>query len=204
MCKPRHLIGIIVLAASAAHGQSLTGRVVGVSDGDTITVLDAAHRQHKIRLTGIDAPESGQSFGTSSKKALSDCAFGKQAAIEGDKLDRYGRTLGKVVVGGVDCNLRQISLGLAWHFKRYASERPRAESDAYAAAETAARNARHGLWADAAAPTPPWDWRSGGQQAHAASKEMSGECACATGGSCSGKRGGEYCLTPSGTRKYVR
>ena len=137
------------------------------------------------------------------KKTLSDCAFGKKVVVEGDKLDRYGRTLGKVIASGVDCNLRQVVAGVAWHFKQYAKERPAVESAAYAAAEDAARAAKRGLWADAA-PMPPWEWRSGGQQAHASNKEMSGECACATGASCTGKRGGEYCLTASGTRKYVR
>ena len=88
--------------------QAVTGRVVGVSDGDTITLLDADKHQHKVRLASIDAPESGQAFGRRSKQTLSDCAFGKQATLTGDKVDRYGRTVSKVMVAGVDCNLRQV------------------------------------------------------------------------------------------------
>ena len=182
--------------------EPIVGRVVGVADGDTLTVLDALKHQHKIRLSGIDAPEGGQAFGQRSKQALSDCAFGKQVTVDGDKLDRYGRTIGKVMVGNIDCNLRQAELGMAWHFKKYASERPPTENKRYAAAEDAARAAKRGLWADTRA-MPPWEWRDGGQQAHAAAKESSGQCDCATAQVCTGKRGGSYCLTDAGKKRYL-
>jgi endonuclease YncB( thermonuclease family) len=126
----------------------LAGRVIGVADGDTITILDALKRQHKIRLSGIDAPEGDQAFGQRSKQTLSDCAFGKEATVEGDKTDRYGRAVGRVVVAGADCNLRRVELGMAWHYVKYAGERPASESKAYAAAEVAARAAKRGLWVD--------------------------------------------------------
>lgn len=204
----RGLIAIAALVlfgnfAAPAIAQPLLGKVVGVADGDTITVLDVQKRQHKIRLSGIDAPEGGQAFGNRSKQTLSDCAFGKQASVEGDKTDRYGRTIAKVLVNGIDCNFRQVELGMAWHFKKYARERPAAESKAYAAAEDAARAAKLGLWSDIHA-MPPWDWRAGGQQAAAEAKESSGECSCATEKVCTGKRGANYCLTPSGSKKYLR
>ena len=186
---------------------ALEGRVVGVSDGDTLTVLDGDKRQHKIRLSGIDAPESGQAFGNRSKQALSDCAFGKAATVTGDKTDRYGRTVARVSVAGVDCNRRQIELGMAWHYKKYAGEQPAAERAAYAAAEDAARAAKRGLWADPHA-MPPWDWRNGdgpgtqkGEQSRA---HDAGDCDCETGGVCAGKRGGQYCLTANGGRRYVK
>ena len=152
--------------------------------------------------SGIDAPEGGQAFGNRSKQTLSDCAFGKQITVDSDKSDRYGRRVGKVTVNGVDCNLRQIEQGMAWHYVKYASERPAAESKAYAAAEVTARTAKHGLWADAHAMAP-WDWRDGGQQAHAAAKESSGDCDCSANKTCTGKRGGSYCLTDSGTKRYI-
>lgn len=186
---------------------ALDGRVVGVSDGDTLTLLDADKRQHKIRLSGIDAPESGQAFGSRSKQALSDCAFGKTAIVTGDNTDRYGRTVAKVSVAGVDCNRRQIELGMAWHYKKYAGEQPVAERTAYAAAEDAARGEKRGLWVDPHA-MPPWDWRNGdgpgtqkGEQHRA---HQAGECDCGSGGSCPGKRGATYCLTESGQRRYLR
>ena len=124
------------------------------------TLLDADKHQHKVRLAGIDAPESGQAFGRRSKQTLSDCAFGKQATLIGDKVDRYGRTVAKVMVSGVDCNLRQVMLGLAWHYKAYEREQSAPDRDAYANAERDARKARSGLWADAK-PVPPWEWRNG-------------------------------------------
>lgn len=180
----------------------VVGRVVGVADGDTLTVLDALKHQHKIRLSGIDAPEGGQAFGQRSKQSLSDCAFGKQVVVDGDMLDRYGRTVGKVTVGSVDCNLRQLEFGMAWHFKKYANERPAAESKTYATAEDAARAAKRGLWVDTNA-MPPWEWRKGGQQAYTLAKESSGQCDCSTAQVCTGKRGGSYCLADNGKKRYL-
>ena len=157
----------LAVGSAPLSPQPLVGRVVSVADGDTITVLDAQKRQHKIRLSGIDAPEGGQAFGNKSKQTLSDCAFGRQVSVEGDKLDRYGRTITRVVVDRVDCNLRQVELGMAWHYKKFASERPAAESQQYAAAEAVANATKRGLWSDLDA-MPPWEWRGGGQQAEAA------------------------------------
>jgi len=100
---------LLFLPASAQQPQqAITGRVVGVSDGDTITVLDAGQRQHKIRLDGIDAPESSQDFGKRAKQSLSDLVFGKSVTVIGNKTDRYGRTVGKVLCDGRDVNLEQI------------------------------------------------------------------------------------------------
>lgn len=100
----------------------ITGKVVSVADGDTITVLDADKTQHKIRLNGIDAPEKAQPFGQLSKQSLSDLVFGKTVQIDANKVDRYGREVGKVLVDGVDTNLEQVRRGLAWHYKAYQRE----------------------------------------------------------------------------------
>jgi len=136
----------------------VVGNVIGVSDGDTIALLDPSNRQHKVRLAGIDAPESRQAFGQRSKEALSECALGKAAIVEGRKVDRYGRLVGKVVVGGADCNLRQIQLGLAWHYKRYEGEQPALDRARYSGEEASAREGKRGLWKHPA-PIPPWDFR---------------------------------------------
>lgn len=136
----------------------VTGRVVGVTDGDTITVLDNTNIQHKVRLAGIDAPEKKQPFGQRSKQSLSDCAYDKTATVQGNKLDRYGRLVGKVLVSGVDCNLRQINLGLAWHYKKYMNEQAPDDRLTYAQAEDDARSKKAGLWSDVNA-MPPWEWR---------------------------------------------
>src|SRR5512139_1143732 len=110
---------VLALLATAAHADTLMGRVVGISDGDTLIVLDATNTQHKIRLSGIDSPEKRQPFGQVCKQSLSDLAYGRTVAVEANKRDRYGRLIGKVLVGGEDANLEQIRRGCGWHYKRY-------------------------------------------------------------------------------------
>lgn len=131
---------------------------MGVSDGDTVKVLDASNTQYKIRLMGIDAPEKKQAFGNKSKENLSDLVFNKQVTVEYSKQDKYGRTVGRILVNGVDANLEQVKAGLAWHYKQYQREQSVGDRAAYAQAEEQARSAHLGLWADPD-PTPPWDWR---------------------------------------------
>ena len=148
----------VLLLALQAQADNLVGKVVHVADGDTLTVLDDAKTQHKIRLAGIDAPESKQAFGQVSKHSLADQVAGQVVAVEWDKVDRYGRKVGKVILGSQDANLRQIQLGLAWHYKAYAQEQSPADRKAYAEAELVAKAAKLGLWKDAA-PEPPWEFR---------------------------------------------
>ncbi len=136
----------------------LVGQVVGVTDGDTITVLDEQHIQHKIRLAGIDAPEKAQAFGQRSKEHLSSLVFGRRVTVETEKQDRYRRTVGKVVIEGRDANLAMVVAGLAWHYKKYQEEQSPSDRLLYADAEREARDMRRGLWQDAAL-TAPWDWR---------------------------------------------
>ena len=141
-----------------ANAETITGRVVGIADGDTVTVLDAAKVQHKIRLSGIDAPEKAQPFGNRSKESLSDLAFDKTVTVETDKRDRYGREVGKILVNGRDVNLIQVERGMAWHYKAYEREQSPSDRKLYDAAEIGARAARRGLWRDTE-PVPPWDVR---------------------------------------------
>lgn len=152
------ILGLVLFSVAAAKGE--TYRVVGVSDGDTLTALDESKRQIKVRLAGIDAPERGQDFSNRAKQNLSRMVFGKQVTLEGGKIDRYGRLVAKVVVGGVDANLEQIKAGLAWHFKRYANEQTLKDRREYAAAEVEARKAKRGIWS-IASPVAPWDFRDG-------------------------------------------
>jgi endonuclease YncB( thermonuclease family) len=114
------LIGFCTVIAARAATHIIEGRIVGITDDDTITLLDADHRQHKIRLDGIDAPESKQPYGNVSKRHLSDLAFNREAVAECHKIDRYKRSVCRVLVDGVDVCLEQIQAGMAWHFKRYA------------------------------------------------------------------------------------
>ena len=154
----RATVATLLWSLALGAAADIQGRVIGVSDGDTVTVLDADKVQHKIRLAGIDAPELRQAFGRRSKEALSACAFGKEAAVVGNKIDRYGRLVGKVLVLGDDCNLRQVELGLAWHYKAYEREQSFTDKAAYGLAEIRAQESQLGLWKDLS-PQPPWDYR---------------------------------------------
>lgn len=154
----RFLLLAAALLACPSYAETLQGRVVGVTDGDTVTVLDTATTERKIRLMGIDAPEKKQAFGRKSKESLSALVFNKQVTVEYSKRDRYGRTVGKILVNGTDANLEQVKAGLAWHYKQYQKEQSIEDRVAYARAEEQARAEKRGLWVDAD-PTPPWDWR---------------------------------------------
>ncbi len=94
---------------------------MGITDGDTITVLREG-QPVPVRLEGIDCPERGQDFGTRAKQATSDLAFGETFQVEVRDHDRYGRIVGRVFVGDTDVSLALVEQGLAWHFKRYSSE----------------------------------------------------------------------------------
>jgi endonuclease YncB( thermonuclease family) len=148
----------------AAHGD-IAGKVVSDTDSDTIKALDETNTEHKVRLTGIDAPERGQPFGTASTKSLNRMVAGKQVRVESSKSDRYGRILGKVWVQPVDCptcgktldaNHAQILAGVAWWYRYYAKEQSPDDRGRYELAEDEARKRKWGLWAD---PNPinPYD-----------------------------------------------
>lgn len=189
-----------ILFAGLANAVTLLGKVVGVSDGDTITVLDASKTQFKIRLEGIDAPEKAQPFGQKSKEHLSDLVFGKQVIVESNKTDKYGRTVGKVLINGKDANLEQVRSGFAWHYKEYQKEQSAADRVVYANAETSAQSSKSGLWRDTK-PMPPWEWRHGGKNEPTVASSASG-CACGGTALCIGPKGGQYCIAPNGKKKY--
>ena len=171
------LVCLFALSNFAAHAatQTFDARVVGVADGDTITVLDANKVQHRIRLAGIDAPEKGQPFAERSKQTLRRMVMGRNARIEWDEQDRYGRLVGKVWVtpAGINCaqepcpktldaGRAQLTVGLAWHYLgRHQDEE---DSLAYEFDEMEARARRVGLWSEPD-PVAPWDWRHGNAKA---------------------------------------
>jgi len=153
------LIGAFGLVSAIAMAAEFSGMVVGVSDGDTIKVLDDTHHVRVVRLMGIDAPEKAQAWGQRSKQSLSDLVFQKTVSVQWSKLDKYGRTVGKVVMSeGLDVCLEQITLGMAWHYKQYAGEQPADDRGQYAEAKEMARKSGVGLWQDKG-PVPPWVWR---------------------------------------------
>lgn len=103
-----------------AASWSVEGHVAGVSGGDTLTFLDRNKTQHKIRLSGIDAPEKGQVFGDRSKESLSRLVFDRQVEAHCHKKDRFGREVCKVMRGSMNVNFEQIKAGMAWWYRKYA------------------------------------------------------------------------------------
>jgi len=104
------LFGLTLAFSLLAHGETINGRVVGISDGDTLTILDASNTQFKIRLAAIDAPEKSQPFGQRGKQKLSDLCYGKSASINVVSMDRYGRTVGDIDCAGINANQAMYSI----------------------------------------------------------------------------------------------
>jgi len=149
---------VLLLQAPAVHAVEWVGTVVGIADGDTLTLLDDGKTPHRIRLDGIDAPERTQDHGQRARQSLAGMAHGRRAVAACPKTDRYGRAVCRVTVDGVDVGLEQIRRGLAWHYVKYANEQSPADRVRYAGAEEQARITRLGLWSTSAA-VPPWDFR---------------------------------------------
>lgn len=151
---PGRLLAFLLLGASAAPAPgSFQARVVSITDGDTFTVLDQ-RRQIRIRLYGVDCPESGQPFHRRATQRTAELIFGKTVTIEPRSRDRYGRLVASVLLtDGRSLNHLLVAEGLAWHYRQFA---PRDYT--LARLEQSARRARRGLWQDPA-PVPPWQWR---------------------------------------------
>ena len=148
------LLVSLLFTFNDARAEVLIGKVVGITDGDTITVLDAGKTEHKVRLMGIDAPEKKQDFGNESKKALSYYIYQKEVTVEYKKQDRYKRKVGKVILDNQDICLQMVKDGMAWHYKDYEKEQSKTDRDLYSQAELKARESRLGLWQDSKATAP--------------------------------------------------
>ena len=165
------LIVAVLLLTSPASAETLPGRVIRVADGDTLTVLVGAQNKIKVRLAGIDAPDRAQPFGERSRQNLARLVAGKTVEVRWHKRDRDGRVVGQVWVVSpdarcqgagcpktLDAGFAQLTVGLAWHFKKYAQEQSEEDRERYAFAEQEARARKAGLWRDREA-VPPWEWR---------------------------------------------
>lgn len=148
------LAAAIVLIITPASAQPITARVVGVHDGDSITVLTSENNQIKIRLAEIDAPELSQPYGKKAKQLLSLMVFGKDVSITPLTIDKYGRTVGRVYQAQTDINLAMVQTGAAWAYQKYLTDK------SFLDAEAEARKAGAGLWAlEPDQVMPPWEWR---------------------------------------------
>jgi endonuclease YncB( thermonuclease family) len=145
------LVALVLWSVPAFTQARFAGKVVGVTDGDTISVMRDG-RSVRVRLEGIDCPERGQDFGARAEQFTSEMAFGKDAAVEVRDVDRYGRLVARVTVGGEDVSLALVRSGLAWHYTKYSRDPELAE------AEMAAKSAQLGLWSRSD-PIPPWEFR---------------------------------------------
>lgn len=149
--KARPSLALVLLVTPLLWCETYIGKCVGVSDGDTISVMKAG-RAVKIRLEGIDCPEMGQDFGTRAKQFTSGMVYGKDVEVKEYNRDIYRRTVARVYIGGQDVSLELVKAGLAWHFKKYSSDPVLAE------AEVEARRGKRGLWS-MPNPVPPWEYR---------------------------------------------
>jgi endonuclease YncB( thermonuclease family) len=150
----RGLCLALLLATAPAFAAEITGRVVGITDGDTLTLLSDKRRQIRIRLAEIDTPEARQPYGTRARQALAALTFGRRVTVVVLGTDRYGRKLGRVIAGGTDVNATMVRLGAAWVYRAYSDD------PELLRLEAEARAARRGLWAlPEAQRQPPWEWR---------------------------------------------
>ena len=188
------LYGFLALLAGPLLAAEYAGRVVGVSDGDTLTLLvpdGARFKQVRVRLAEIDTPESHQPYGNRARQALSDLAFNQQARVVVQDTDRFGRTVGRVYVGDVDVNAELVKQGAAWVYRQFARDQ------SLFRLEEQAKAAKRGLWGlPETERCPPWDWRRGtcatasapAARAPAALTAAPTSAASGSGFTCVGKR----------------
>jgi micrococcal nuclease len=154
--KTRKMVRFVIIGLLLMMGCGVVtefeGKVVGVADGDTVTVLLQDNTSVKIRLEGIDCPEAKQDFGQKAKQATSELCYGKAVRVVKSGEDRYGRTLGFVFVDGVCVNEELLKMGMAWHYKKYNQD------EKLAKLEEEARREKVGLWVMESA-VAPWEFR---------------------------------------------
>ncbi|MGI0120319.1 thermonuclease family protein [Zooshikella sp. RANM57] len=177
------LVALLIAALPSFALADIVGKVVSVADGDTITVLDDSKKQHKIRFAEIDTPEKAQPYGSKAKKALSDLIFSKTVEVREHDVDRYGRIVGHVYLGGTWINAEMVKQGHAWVYRAYSKNKN------LLALEQEAKAAKRGLWAlSEAQQMPPWEWRK--QQRSGKKTQTQAKAQNSSSGKCGTKR---YC-----------
>ncbi len=152
MRKCLQIVFLILLFCSYANSLELVGKVIKVSDGDTITLLTDDKVSHKIRLNDIDAPEKKQAFGNKSRDNLASYIAGEIVTVKYKSKDKYGRVLGTIYFDNLDINLQQVKNGYAWVYKQYS------KNQTYYQEEQKARDLKKGLWIEKE-PIAPWEFR---------------------------------------------
>lgn len=150
---------VILLQFAVAANQFKKARVVELTDGDTLKVLDLENHLWNIRLAEIDTPEKGQPWGKQAKQALAAKIFGKEVQIIITGKDRYGRWIGRIYLAGRDINQEMVREGHAWVYRKYLKDRTLLDDESYA------RYSGLGLWSlPKSLRTPPWEWRRTGKK----------------------------------------
>lgn len=144
-------VGLLLLAVSS-QAATVSVKVVGITDGDTVTVIDNTKKSYKVRLDQIDAPERRQAYGNRAKQHLSALVYKKTVMMDWNSKDRYGRILGTLFYQGKNINYQMVADGYAWAYTKYL------RNQIYLDAQKVAKRERLGLWSDEN-PIPPWDWR---------------------------------------------
>ncbi|KJS02668.1 MAG: hypothetical protein VR65_04860 [Desulfobulbaceae bacterium BRH_c16a] len=180
-CLLIHLIILLLLLpAGLSFSQTITGKVISVADGDTITILTSNKEQIKLRLSGVDTPEGGQAWGQKAKAFTSSMVKGKQVRVEPKTIDRYGRTVAIVFVNGKNLNEQIVAYGHGWVYRNYCKA---SYCDNWLKLEATARDAQVGLWADKSNITPPWEWRQQQRNSNNAASVRGGNKSYLTGNS---------------------
>lgn len=165
MINRRYIIAAILILFAiinqAFAENTISGKVVSIADGDTITILDSSNTQHKIRIYGVDCPESHQDYGQKAKQFTSDMVFGKTVEVRVMATDRYGRTVGVVNIGGKCLNEELVKNGMAWFYGQYCKASFCSQWNRY---QEEARSRKIGLWS-IQNPIPPWEFRRGSSKA---------------------------------------
>lgn len=147
---------LLLSVANVAMSESIKGRVVGITDGDTFTLLTPDLREVKIRVAEIDAPERGQPYATRSRQHLANLIFQQEVTVDVEVVDRYGRPVGRPMVGDVDVAVEMIRSGAAWVYRTYSDD------DELYELERTAKVERRGLWSlPELERVSPWDYRNG-------------------------------------------
>lgn len=150
---------VTISSSQLVLAETLIGKVVSVHDGDTVTLITDNNQKIKVRLAQIDAPEIAQNYGVESKQYLANLVLNNKVAVETETVDKYGRTVGTLILNGVDVNAQQVKVGMAWVYRKYL------HNAGLLATEENARLAKTGLWAEPSA-IAPWDYRHFLKSAH--------------------------------------
>ena len=136
----------LLLFPSASPAEVLNGKVVWIVDGDTLHIEDVTGVRHKVRLSGINAPERKQAYGQRAKQYLTSLVYGVWVRVYWDKLDKYDRVVGKIISGGKDVSLAMVRAGYARWYRRFAHEQSKVDRVLYQFAEKAAKREKLGIW----------------------------------------------------------